>query len=316
MITSLILVTALALDAALGDPPWRLHPVRLMGALATRVEACLRRCGSDRFHGFIAWFMVTGLSVGAALVIRLAVDRLNFGAGIAVDVCLVYFTIAPCDLARHARRVQHALAVDDLAGARLAVGGIVGRDTEVLDTSGVSRAAVEAVAESTVDGVIAPLFWVALVGPLGAVLYRAVNTLDSMWGHHDERYERFGFIAARCDDLANYLPARLSVFWIFVAALLLRLRARDAWRAARKHGGRHASPNSGLSEAAFAGALGITLGGKNRYDGRWHEGPSFGFIERSATPQTIGYSIRLMWFTTLVAVTSLAAGLLVLHSLV
>jgi adenosylcobinamide-phosphate synthase len=316
MITSLILVSALALDAILGDPAWRFHPVRLMGALASRVEAWLRNCGSGRIHGFAAWLVVTSLSVFAALVASLFGHRLHFAVGTAVDVCLVYFTIAPRDLTRHAQRVQNALAIGDLVGARRAVGHIVGRDTEVLETADVSRAAIEAVAESTVDGVTAPLFWAALLGPLGAVLYRAVNTLDSMWGHHDERYEHFGFIAAKSDDLANYLPARLSVIWICAAALLLHLRVSDAWRAARQHGKRHASPNSGLSEAAFAGALGVMLGGKNRYDGQWHDGPSFGFLERSVTPETIRHSIRLMWFTTLIAIAFLTAGLLMLRWLV
>lgn len=312
MFTSMILVSALALDAVLGDPAWRFHPVRLIGALALRVESWLRHGASGRFHGLIGWLLVTGVSGSAALIASLSAHRVHLVLGIIVDVLLVYFTIAPRDLARHARRVQNALARGDLSEARRAVGNIVGRDTDVLDAAGVSRAAVEAVAESTVDGVTAPLFWAALLGPVGAVMYRVVNTLDSMWGHHDERYERFGFIAAKCDDLANYLPARLSVCWISGAALLLRWRASDAWRAACKHGRRHASPNSGLSEAAFAGAMGITLGGKNRYDGQWVDGPSFGFTERCATPQTIGDSIRLMWLTTLIAIACLAA---VLHTL-
>lgn len=283
-----------------------------MGALASFVERRVRGISDGRMGGLLGWVLVTSSSVSVALVIHLLACGIHEVVGLGVDALLVYFTIAPRDLAQHARRVQRALEGSDLTGARTAVAAIVGRDTEVLDVAGVARAAVEAVAESTVDGITAPLFWSAVLGPLGGIGYRAVNTLDSMWGHHDERYEQFGFFAARLDDAANYLPARLSVVWICGAALLARLRVVEAWRAAWKHGRRHASPNSGLSEAAYAGALGVMLGGRNRYDGEWHEGPSFGFDQQQARPGTIGQSIQLMWLTTLVATLSLVACLLLL----
>lgn len=303
---------AVALDAMIGDPEFRFHPVRLIGSLASRVERALHKADSGRLRGAAGWLLVISSSGATACALRHAARVCHPLLGLATDATLIYFTIAPRDLGRHARRVEQALRADDLALARQRVGQIVGRDTELLDVDGVSRAAVEAVAESTVDGVTAPLFWAALLGPVGAVVYRAVNTLDSMWGHHDERYEHFGFVAARLDDLANYLPARLTVSCISGAAAVLGLRSTSAWRAAWAHGARHASPNSGLSEAAFAGALGVTLGGRNRYDGQWHEGPRFGFEEHSASPQTIRESIRLMWGSTLLMTTLLTAAAAIL----
>jgi len=294
----LTLPLAVALDALVGDPEFGLHPVRIIGAVASGVERVLYRTGPRRLRGAVWWLAVTSASGGAAYALRNVARFCHPVLGFVTDAALIYFTIAPRDLGRHAQRVEQALRAQDLVLARQRVGEIVGRDTEVLDAEGVCRAAVEAVAESTVDGVTAPLFWAALLGPVGAVMYRAANTLDSMWGHHDEHYEHFGFTAARLDDLANYVPARLTVYCISGAAAVLGLRPVSAWRAAWRHGPRHASPNSGLSEAGFAGALGVTLGGKNRYDGQWHEGPTFGFEEHGACPQTIRESIQLMWGST------------------
>ncbi|MGE5788078.1 MAG: adenosylcobinamide-phosphate synthase CbiB, partial [Myxococcales bacterium] len=308
MIASVLtLPIAVAMDALAGDPEFRLHPVRLIGSFASRVERLLYATGTGRLRGAVGWLAVTSTSGVVACGLRHAAHLCHPLLGVVTDAALVYFTIAPRDLDRHARRVEAALRADDLAFARQRVGEIVGRDTEVLDAAGVSRAAVEAVAESTVDGVTAPLFWAALLGPVGAVVYRAANTLDSMWGHHDERYEQFGFTAARLDDVANYVPARLTVFCITGAAAVLGLRPVSAWRTAWKHGPRHASPNSGLSEAGFAGALGVTLGGRNRYDGQWHEGPRFGLDEGDACAQTIRESIRLMWGSTLLMTSLLTA---------
>ncbi|HEY5958508.1 MAG TPA: CobD/CbiB family cobalamin biosynthesis protein, partial [Polyangiaceae bacterium] len=193
---------------------------------------------------------------------------------------------------------------------RSAVGHLVGRDTDILDATEVSRAAVEAVAESTVDGVTAPLFYACLFGPLGAVGYRAINTLDSMWGHHDELYEHFGWASARADDLAGLIPARLTLLWIAAGAALCGLRPiaalRIAWRDARKH----QSPNSGIPEAAFAGALGIVLGGRNRYAGVWSQTVTFGSGSAYPDVQTIHDSVVLMLMTTLLCTATLSVACL------
>ena len=187
--------------------------------------------------------------------------------------------------------VFRPLAAGNLVEARRRVGAIVGRDTDRLDEAGVVRAAVESVAESTVDGVTAPLFFAAVAGPVGAMVYRAVNTLDSMFGHQDDAYRRFGWAAARIDDLANYLPARLTAPLLCLAALLLRLAVRaGAARSLLRDGRNHASPNSGLAEAAMAGALGVQLGGLTYYDGQPLEKPTIGdaIVPLSRPPHSPG----------------------------
>ena len=160
--------------------------------------------------------------------------------------------------------------------ARRRVSEIVGRDTAHLDEAGVARAAVECVAESTVDGITAPLFFAILAGPVGAMMYRAINTLDSTFGYTNDRYIRFGWAAARLDDLANYLPARITAPLIGLAAAILGRHPVQSWRILRRDGRKHASPNAGLPEAAMAGALGIQLGGVSYYDGERLEKPAIG----------------------------------------
>jgi adenosylcobinamide-phosphate synthase len=298
---ALMLFTALLLDRILGDPNYAWHPVRLVGNFALCVENLVYPRARGRGAGLLAFCIVVATTVGTLASLLLLARYVHPLVEFVVGVLSIYISIAPHDLSNHATRVVIALERGELREAQVAVGAIVGRDTVILDESGVCRAAVETVAESTVDGVIAPLFWACLLGPLGAFGYRVINTLDSLWGHHDARYERFGFVAARADDVANYLPARLSLLFIFVAALVTRVNAKAAIIVGLRHGPRHASPNSGLSEAAFAGALEVTLGGSNRYDGQWHAGPTFGSCNANPTPTTIRRAITLMWVTTCIA---------------
>jgi adenosylcobinamide-phosphate synthase len=305
---ALLLVVALLLDRLLGDPNYAWHPVRLIGKVAIFVEKALYRPTPSRIRGAFATFFVLLIGLLPITVVVWIAHRLHPVAELCVGSLIVYVSMAPADLAAHAHRVAHALRHESLEEAQTAVGAVVGRDTDILDAPGVCRAAVEAVAESTVDGVIAPLFWACILGPLGAFAYRIINTLDSLWGHHDERYEYFGTVAARTDDAANYLPARVTLFFIAIAAFLIRANATMALRLGFSQGSRHPSPNSGISEAAFAGALEVTLGGTNRYDGQWHEGPTFGSVSCDPTHATIDRSIKLMWFTTSVAVFIFSTG--------
>jgi adenosylcobinamide-phosphate synthase len=271
------ILIAVAVDLLLGDPRWLPHPVRGIGRLAQWLEMLSRRTlGATQVAG-----LVTALStytlVGAAAwgAIRLAA-ALHPLAGDVMSILVIYTTIAARDLARHSMAVLRPLMAGDLVEARRQVGAIVGRDTDRLDEAGVTRAAVESVAESTVDGVTAPLMFAVIAGPVGAMVYRAINTLDSMFGHQDERYGRFGWAAARIDDLANYIPARSTAPLVCLAALLLRLRPGLAWRTLLRDGRNHTSPNAGLTEAAMAGALGVQLGGRNYYDGQPLEKPTLG----------------------------------------
>jgi len=271
------ILAAVALDLLVGDPHSWPHPVRGIGWLAQRLERPMRRLIRDeKTAGIVAVLLVaatTGISAWG--LIRLARLCHPLAADI-VSVLLIYMTIAAHDLARHSCAVFRALAAGDLAQARRRVGQIVGRDTAHLDEAGVARAAVECVAESTVDGITAPLFFAIMAGPVGAMIYRAINTLDSTFGYTNDRYIRFGWAAARLDDLANYLPARVTAPLIGLAAALLCQRPIQSWRILRRDGRKHASPNSGLPEAAMAGALGIQLGGMSYYDGERLEKPAIG----------------------------------------
>lgn len=271
------ILIAVGLDLALGDPRWLPHPVRGIGWLALRSEAWTRRwIGDTRVAGTVAALTTYAAAGGAAwAVIRGAAAVHPLAADVA-SIAVIYTTIAARDLAGHSMAVFHSLTAGDLDEARRRVGKIVGRDTDRLDPPGVVRATVESVAESTVDGVTAPLFYAAVAGPVGAIVYRAINTLDSMFGHQDQRYCRFGWAAAKLDDAANYLPARCTAPLVCVAAFLLRLRPIASLRMLLRDGRKHASPNAGLTEAAMAGALGVELGGVTYYDGQAWNKPTIG----------------------------------------
>ncbi|MEK6695834.1 MAG: adenosylcobinamide-phosphate synthase CbiB [Candidatus Deferrimicrobiota bacterium] len=270
-------LSAIALDLALGDPRWIPHPVRWIGRFAASVETPFRRrFGNPRTAGTVAWFVVLPATLlGAFLLVRGA-HRLHPWAVDGVSILLIYFSIAARDLVGHGEGVRRALEKGELPGAREKVGMIVGRDIDRLDEAGVVRAAVESVAENIVDGITAPLFYAALFGPLGAIGYRAINTMDSLFGYRNERYIDFGRTSARVDDVANFLPARVTGLLVPAAAFLLRLRASDAFRIFLRDRRNHPSPNSGHTEAAVAGALGVQLGGESFYGGRSSFKPHLG----------------------------------------
>ena len=296
---TIALLLGLGLDLLLGDPPWLPHPVRAIGRLALLAESLWRRLIPwPRLAGIVTVASVL-VGVGGAVLGLLALAR-SFHplAADLLTIYLFYASFAARDLARHGRRVYDALAGQNLSRARQEVAMMVGRETAGLDGAGVSRAAVESVAENIVDGVTAPIFWAAVAGPLGAMLYKAVNTMDSMFGYKNERYRQFGFTAARLDDLANYLPARLTAVLVVLAAALLGhspARTLWIWRRDRR---RHASPNSGQTEAAVAGALGIQLGGRAVYFGVTVDKPTIGDAGQPITATHILRASRLMWVST------------------
>ena len=263
------ILIALLLDLVLGDPRWLPHPVRLIGRLIAALEGPARRAIPDaRLAGSVtalAVIMAAALTTGAMIGIAGWIHPLLEDA---VSILLLYTTLAARDLADHSIGVYRALERFDLAEARRLVSWLVGRDTERLTEAEVVRAAVESVAENTVDGIIAPLFFAAIGGPAMAMAYKAASTLDSMIGYRSERFIDFGRTAAKIDDGANYIPARLAAPIIAVAAALTGGRAAAAWRIARRDGRKHMSPNAGIAEAAFAGALGIRLGGIMQRRGR------------------------------------------------
>lgn len=288
---------AFLLDLLLGDPQWFPHPVRLVGKLATGAERLFRGMAflPLRMAGALTAATVITATVVTVLALVVAAFLLHPLAGVVASVLLLYFAIAPRDLYDHAAAVRDALLAGDLELARRSVAMMVGRDTSTLDEEGVARAAVESVAENTSDGVTAPLFYGILFGPAGAWLYKASNTLDSMFGYRNERYREFGWASARFDDLLNFLPARLTVLAVAGAAFILRLDPAAAFRSVMEGARRHESPNAGYPESAFAGALGVTLGGERSYGGVTKTVPTLGIREGAMEAATISRAMRLMY---------------------
>ncbi len=298
---------AMALDLALGDPRWLPHPVRLIGNTAVFLERQWRRLvGNEHLAGLATTLSVLAATALATIGLLRGAALLHPYAETACSVFLIYTGVAVTDLARHARAVYEALAMKDLGLARRRVGMIVGRDPSVLDEAGVARATVESVAESMVDGVTAPLFFALLGGPLGAMLYKAVNTMDSTFGYKNERYLRFGWTPARLDDLANLLPARITGLLVPLAAGLAGLDWKNSWKIFRRDRLNHASPNSAHTEAGVAGALGVQLGGSNIYFGKTVVKPFIGDPLVPIAAAHIPAANRLLFLTTLLA---LALGL-------
>ncbi|MGZ3648569.1 MAG: adenosylcobinamide-phosphate synthase CbiB [Syntrophales bacterium] len=296
------ILAAIILDFIVGDPPWLPHPVKLIGRFASFLEKPLRRIFANaRAAGAIAVVIVlavTGLStyaiiISAGLLHPLAVD--------VVSVVLLYTTFAARDLSRHSLNVYRGLKAGNIEEARKKVALLVGRDTDILDEAGIVRATVESVAENTVDGVTAPVFFAFLAGPAGAMLYKAVNTLDSTFGYKNERYREFGWASAKLDDVANYIPARLTALIIPAAAVILRLNPLNSLSILLRDGKKHPSPNSGLTEAAVAGALSVQLGGRNYYFGQPSMRPTLGDPVKELGKNDIVKANALMFVTLILA---------------
>lgn len=267
-----------------------------MGWLGKAISAgqrSVRTLGDGRAAGGLLVLVVLVFSAAAALAFEQAVLLLPAAARVAVLSCAAGILLAGRTLSRAGRRVAEHLRLSDLAAAREAVGRMVGRDTEDLDSDGVVRAAVESVAENTTDGMIAPLFFLAAGGLVGLVLYKAVNTMDSMLGYTDRRHRRFGWAAARLDDVCNWLPARLSALLWPVAAGICGLDCRGAFRIMLRDGGKHSSPNAGIAEAAAAGAVGVQLGGLSRQRGRVRRRQRLGEPRRRLNWRRIEETVRL-----------------------
>ena len=293
---SAIVLAAVVLDLVLGDPRALPHPVMAIGRLISFLEPRLRRgFGNERTAGCALLVTTVGVSYATAALLLVGAYALAPDAGIAVAIYLSWVSLAARSLHLESGKVARALERDDLPGARLALSYIVGRETEQLDEREIVRGAVETVAENTGDGVIAPLCYLMLGGPALAIAYKAVNTLDSMVGYKNERYLRFGWASARFDDLANYLPARLTGMLMVLAAPVCALSGGGAWRIMRRDCRNHSSPNSGFPESAAAGALGVRLGGANRYFGSLVEKPTIGDAVKPLTLAAYGGVVRLMY---------------------
>ncbi len=300
------LVCGFVLDSLLGDPYAMPHIIRGVGALIATSERVLRRLfpasrAGERLAGCVLVLVVCGISTGLVW----ALLRLAYGVGpwlgFALESVVCYQMIAAKQLRIEALHVYDALEREGLQEARKAVSMIVGRDTANLDEAGVVRAAVETVAENASDGVVAPVLFMALGGAPAGMLYKAVNTMDSMVGYKNDRYRFFGAVAARVDDVLNFVPARLTGVLMCVVAPLAGLDGAGAWRIFCRDRKCHASPNSAHPEAACAGALGVQLAGPASYFGVMHDKPTIGDDLRRIEAQDIVRSCRLLTLTSWVA---------------
>lgn len=287
---------AFLLDLFLGDPPRWPHPIRLMGRAITCAEPWFRK----RFSSpLVAGTLFAPALILAAFITGLALTWLAWQIhplwGFTAETALLFYCLSARSLYQAAMEIYDLLSQGEVDAARNAVRMIVGRDVDQYGAEDIARATVETVAENVVDGVLAPLFFAALGGAPLALAYKMANTLDSMVGYKNERYLYFGRSAARIDDAANWLPARLAVLIISLAAILLpNASASRAWQAARREGSHHSSPNAGYAEAAFSGALAIRLNGPNYYGGVLVDKPWIGAAFNPVRIADIGRACRLM----------------------
>ena len=302
----LAVVLGFGLDLLIGDPHWLYHPIRLVGALISSLEKLLRGVFPKNKNGELAagvflLVLTAGITTGCAWGLLYLAGRIHPYVRFALETVMCYQLLATKALKDETMKVYAALSQGDLKQARYAVSMVVGRDTEVLDETGVTKAAVETVAENASDGVIAPLLFLAVGGaPLG-FFYKAVNTMDSMVGYKNDKYLYFGRAAAKFDDVLNYIPARLSGALMSAAALFCGLDAGNAWKIFLRDRRNHSSPNSAHTEAAAAGALHIQLAGNAYYFGKLYEKPTIGNPDRPVEYEDIRRVNRLLYATAVLA---------------
>lgn len=309
----LLMLGGFILDGIFADPAWLVHPVVIMGKAITALEKFLRKRlpntpEGERLGGRI---LAMALPVGTLLItggVCWLFYRISPILGFAIELLWCAQALAAKGLAQESTNVYRELVKGNLPASRRAVSRIVGRDTDELTSEGVTKAAVETVAENTSDGVIAPLFYMMLGGAPLALVYKAINTMDSMVGYKNEKYLNFGRAAAKLDDAANYLPSRIAALLWIASAALTGNDAKSAWRIWRRDRRKHASPNSAQTESACAGALNVQLAGPATYFGKYCDKPTIGDAVRAIEPGDILRANKMMYTASLLG---LAAAVLV-----
>ncbi len=301
-----ILLAGCLLDLLIGDPHSIPHPVTAIGKLISILEGLLRRIfpktpSGERMAGGLLWILAVLISTVIPTLLLWGCERLSPVLSFAAESIMCGQILAARSLRDESMKVYAALKAGDIEKARRAVSMIVGRDTRRLDEAGITRAAVETVAENASDGVVAPLCFLAIGGaPLG-FFYKAVNTMDSMLGYTDPPYRDLGFIPAKLDDVMNWIPARLCALLMLAAGALLRLDIKNGWKIFRRDRLCHASPNAAQTESACAGLLGLQLAGDAWYHGILHKKPTIGDPLREIEKEDIPLTCRLMLLTSLLA---------------
>lgn len=301
-----VCILGFILDLIFGDPPGLYHPVCMIGNLISCLEKiCRRLCGNSKYGllagGFVIWGIVLSVSFGIPAALLSVAGRIHPAFAFCLEVFWCFQILAAKSLKTESMKVYDQLQAHDLAGAQKAVSMIVGRDTEALSEEGVTKAAVETVAENTSDGVVAPLLFLMIGGaPLGFA-YKAINTMDSMLGYKDEKYLYIGRAAAKADDLVNFIPARISALLMIGAAFLLKMDGKNAWKIFCRDRYKHASPNAAQTEAACAGALDIRLAGDAWYFGKRYPKEYIGDNLRPVEPEDIRRANHLLYGTAVLA---------------
>ena len=302
----LAVILGFILDLIVGDPHWLYHPIRLVGHLISGLEKLLRRIfpkteQGELIAGGFLLVLTAGITTVVAWGLLLAAGLVHPCLRFALEVIMCYWVLATKSLKTETMKVYDALKEGNLKKARFAVSMVVGRDTEVLDDIGVTKAAVETVAENASDGVIAPLLFLMIGGaPLG-FFYKAVNTMDSMVGYKNDKYLYFGRAAAHLDDIVNYIPARLSAFLMIGASFIMKLDYRNAWKIFYRDRHNHASPNSAQTEAVAAGALDVMLAGDAYYFGQLYHKKTIGDDIRPVEIDDIRVINKLMYVSAWIA---------------
>jgi adenosylcobinamide-phosphate synthase len=312
------LCCAYALDLVAGDPSWLPHPVRWIGRLITWMESLFYEKSPSRMlqrlAGCAFWASVVLGVLSGSLAAMGAASHIHPVLGHLVMIWIAFCALATRSLHKESKAVATALEGGEIELARQRLSWIVSRDTTQLDEKDIVRALIETVSENISDGIVAPLFYLALGGPAGAMVYKAINTMDSMVGYTNERYHHFGWFAARADDVANWIPARLTALLVIGAAAFLTLDWRSAWRILRRDARKMKSPNAGYPEAAAAGALGVQLGGTNVYFGATVQKPTLGDPGRALTLAVYRSVVRLMYTTSFMAFALSLVTLFFMHS--
>lgn len=299
----LALWTGFLIDLIFGDPVYAFHPIRLIGNLIGKSEKAIRKAlpnneKSELIGGFILWIWVAAVSFFVPFILLKCLYRVNFWLGFILESIFFWQIIAAKSLKTESMKVYKAFEEGDTEKARKAVSMIVGRDTASLTAEGITKAAVETVAENTSDGVTAPLIFAALFGASGGFLYKAVNTMDSMVGYKNDKYLYFGRFAAKCDDVFNFIPARITAYFMIISSFILDLDGKNAFKIFLRDRFNHASPNSAQTEAVCAGALDVMLAGDAYYFGKLYKKKTIGDNIRKIEPKDIKNANNLMYMTS------------------
>ena len=288
------------LDIIIGDPNNPFHPVRGIGHIASKLENIFRAILKKnlKLAGFIVWIFIVGFTFIITLAIVKTGNYLNNYLGIIIEGILIYFCISSKGLVVEGYKVIKFLVNDDLDGARKQLAFIVGRDTGSLNKEGIVKAVIETIAENMADGVIAPLFYAGIFGAPLAFAYKAVNTLDSMFGYKNDKYIDFGYFPAKLDDVFNYIPARITGILIVLASLLLGYDYKNSFKIYKRDRYNHTSPNSAHPEAAMAGALGVQLGGANYYFGKLVEKPTIGDKFKEIEINDVNKTVKVLYLSS------------------